>query len=87
MSLENMPVMRGIKLKAIPMTLLEPHERQARRNHGQSLQRLAERGGMSPTEILWLVRGLRWGSTRTQPDDEEQLVKWVNDATTLPNPA
>lgn len=28
------------------------HEDQAQKNHGQSLERLAQRGGLSPTEAL-----------------------------------
>lgn len=37
----------------IPWAAIAPHERQAMRNHGgQSLRRLAERGGLSWTEAL-----------------------------------
>ncbi|WCM53535.1 hypothetical protein OH720_11155 [Pseudomonas sp. WJP1] len=55
MPLENMPVMKGINIKSIPMRLLIPYEEQALRNHSQSLQRLAKRGGMDSTEILGMV--------------------------------
>lgn len=77
MSIENMPVMRGVKIKSIPMDLLKPFEPQAVRNHSQSLQRLAERGGMCPTEILGIIRGLRWIELKVRPDDEAELIKWV----------
>lgn len=77
MSLENMPVMKGINIKSIPMHLLKPYERQAVRNHSQSLQRLAERGGMSPCEILGIIRGINWGQLKLRPDDEAELIKWV----------
>lgn len=40
--------------KEIPWNLIAPHENQARKNHFQSLERLAERGGLSPEE-LWCV--------------------------------
>ncbi len=77
MPLENMPVMKGINIKSIPMRLLIPYEEQALRNHSQSLQRLAERGGMDSTEILGMVRGLRWSQLKVRPDDEAELIKWV----------
>jgi hypothetical protein len=77
MPLENMPVMKGVNIKSIPMRLLVPFERQAVRNHSQSLQRLAERGGMDATEILGMVRGLSWSQLKVRPDDEAQLIQWV----------
>lgn len=70
MPLENMPVIRGTNIKSIPMALLQPYEEQALRNHNQSLQRLAERGGMDSCEILGIVRGLRWSQLKPHPDDE-----------------
>jgi hypothetical protein len=40
--------------KTVPWSLLAPHEAQARKNHDQSLARLAERGGLDPTEMVAL---------------------------------
>lgn len=41
---------------SVPWDLLAPHEAQALRNHGgQSLERLAERGGLSPAELVAVV--------------------------------
>ncbi len=77
MPIENMPVMRGVSIKQIPMRLLLPYEKQAVRNHGQSLQRLAERGGMNACEILGIIRGLSWSQLKHYPDDEASLIKWV----------
>jgi hypothetical protein len=37
---------------AIPWAMIAPHERQARANHYQSLERLAERGGLSADEAV-----------------------------------
>lgn len=46
---------------AIPWVLLAPHERQARSNHGgQSLERLADRGGLSPCEALAVLEDRPW---------------------------
>ena len=39
------PIMGG---PAIPWSMIRPHERQAERNHSQSLERLAQRGGLDP---------------------------------------
>lgn len=41
---------------SVPWGLLAPHEAQARHNHDQSLTRLAERGGLSPCEMLAVLR-------------------------------
>lgn len=37
---------------AIDWEVIAPHEDQAKKNHGQSLQRLAERGGLDYSELL-----------------------------------
>lgn len=39
--------------RTVPYVLVAPHEAQARRNHGgQTLARLAERGGLAPEELV-----------------------------------
>lgn len=38
--------------ESIPYELIAPHEEQAIKNHGQTLQRLAERGGLDWIESL-----------------------------------
>lgn len=45
---------------AIPMKMLEPHERQAQSNHSQSLKRLAERGGLSACEANAILEDRQW---------------------------
>lgn len=42
----------GQKLGSIPWAVIAPHEPQAQRNHGQTLERLSERGGLSPCEAI-----------------------------------
>lgn len=44
----------------IPYNIIAPHEAQARRNHSQTLQRLAERGGLSWAEILAVLSDKTW---------------------------
>ncbi len=39
----------------VPWALLEPHKAQAQRNHFQTLERLAERGGLSICEIAAVI--------------------------------
>jgi hypothetical protein len=40
----------------VPWSLVAPFEEQAKKNHGgQTLERLAERGGLSPHELVALI--------------------------------
>jgi hypothetical protein len=41
---------------SIPWTMIAPYEDQAQRNHSQSLERLAERGGLSPFEAVRVLQ-------------------------------
>jgi hypothetical protein len=41
--------------QSIPFWIVEMHERQAQRNHGQSVQRLKERQGCSWSELLAIL--------------------------------
>ena len=49
------PIQRG---PDVPWEVMAPHESQCQRNHGQSLKRLAERGGLSSSEAWAVVNGL-----------------------------
>lgn len=44
----------------IPYNIIAPHEAQAIRNHSQTLQQLAERGGLAWTEILAVLSDKTW---------------------------
>ena len=47
------PILNDRSIKAIPWAVIQPHERQAQRNHGQqTLNRLAQRGGLDVTEAV-----------------------------------
>ena len=55
--------------RTAPWSLLAPHERQALRNHGQTLERLNERGGLSPREMMCVLEDRSWSppiETETQ---------------------
>jgi len=62
---KRFPIMSGDERQprgpeSVPWDFMAPHERQARRNHDQSLTRLAERGGLDVTEALAVVEGRSW---------------------------
>ena len=48
----------------IPWEAIEPGRYQAFKNHGQSLERLAERGGLSLVEVVGILDGLEWRELR-----------------------
>jgi hypothetical protein len=50
--------------RLVPWAFVAPHEERAQRNHSQSLERLAERGGLSPTELLAVVTDRDWTQVR-----------------------
>ncbi len=51
------PIQNAPTLGSIPWSLIAPHEGQALANHQQTLDRLAERGGLSACEALLAIRG------------------------------
>ena len=47
--------------RAVPWWMVQQHETQAMRNHGgQTLVRLAERGGLGPDELCAVLEDRRW---------------------------
>ena len=50
----DFPIMAGLDRQpmTIPWAMIAPHERQADLNHDQSLERLAQRGGLNACEAL-----------------------------------
>lgn len=57
----------------IPWDLLEPHELQALRNHDQTLDRLAERGGLSAREALAVIEDRPFGDCLEDEEAEAML--------------
>lgn len=45
---------------ALPWDLIAPHAKQARTNHGQTLERLAERGGLGSCEAVAVLEDRAW---------------------------
>ncbi len=56
--------------ESIPWSVIEPHAKQAMRNHDQTLGQLAERGGLSVNEMVCVLEDRRWSRA-----DEAASVK------------
>lgn len=50
----------GPRRRSVPWALVAPHSAQAWRNHDQTLERLAERGGLDPAELVAVLLDRRW---------------------------
>lgn len=79
MSRATMPIMGAILLSEIPFAMIQPHEPQALRNHGQTLERLAQRGGLAASEAVAIMKGLRWGAVKTGVPTEHYLINMVRE--------
>lgn len=64
----------------IPWGLVAPYEGNALRNHDQSLKRLAQRGGLDPLELYWIMNGLRWRGGGTMEIATAFIKKKIADA-------
>lgn len=58
----------------IPWELIGPHEAQARKNHGQTLEQLAKRGGLDVCEAVAVIEDVdfrtRWSGSRDNGRDK-----------------
>lgn len=58
---------------SVPWSLVEAHESQARENHDQTLEMLARRGGLDPSELLAVLSNMRYREMeRVYPTREER---------------
>lgn len=73
----NMPIMRSKYMALMPMAMLIPFEARAIRNHGQTLERLAERGGLATSEALAIMDNLPWGSVKVCEANDLLLLRRV----------
>lgn len=48
------------RIRSVPWDMIKPHENQARANHGQSLKKLAERGGLFAPEVVAILNNKTW---------------------------
>lgn len=62
----------------IDWDLIERHRGQAEENHGQSLERLAERGGLSWYELYCVLSDTKWTKVKLDPKtDWKKLCKEI----------
>jgi len=59
---------------SVPWSIIAPWESTAQRNHSQSLERLAERGGLCATEMLHVLNGVRWGYGEAESQKIQKLT-------------
>lgn len=65
--LKDFPILRSkIGPKTVPAMFVYAHKRQCDRNHGQTVDRLAERGGLSWCELFAVLHNVRWRSMNEQ---------------------
>ncbi len=62
---------------AIPWELIEPHRMQALASHSQSLERLHERGGLSPGEAVAVIEDREWNSVLSTAEAAARLEELV----------
>jgi hypothetical protein len=67
---EMFPIQDG---PSVPWAYMAPHEAQARKNHGQTLEGLAKRGGLGCAEAWVIVHGLKHRDILR----EEHKNKWI----------
>lgn len=72
-----MRIMGATLLSEIPWDMIAPHEEQAQSNHGQSLERLASRGGLGASEALDIIEGRSWGAAKPCIENEHYLINLV----------
>lgn len=59
--------------EAVPWALVAAHEAQALINHGQTIEKLASRGGLSVFELLCVLTDTHWSGHPLEGDDAAAL--------------
>ena len=60
----------------VPWGLVETNAKQCERNHGQTPERLAERGGLHPVELVAVIEGRPW-FTMSEREATRRLLGYV----------
>jgi hypothetical protein len=68
------PILGSEPTEYIPLDLIKPHEQQAVKNHMQSLEKLASRGGLSWVETLFVLNDKPY-NYKSQLTEESARVK------------
>lgn len=77
MTRTTMPIMGSKILSEIPFAMIAPHEAQALSNHGQTLERLAQRGGLAACEAIDILEHRPWASAAPVVENEHYLIHKV----------
>lgn len=75
---DGFPIMHSYCVQSIPWEMAVPHARQCERNHQQTLQRLSERGGLDPTEMVAVLEDRRW-KMMSAGDANRRLLELVDE--------
>jgi len=69
------PIIGTMPQEYIPWDVLAPHEKRILRNHNQTMECLAKRGGLDWNEVLWILEDKAWdGPPRLTPDEAKRIV-------------
>lgn len=74
------PILDSEPKEYIPLELVKPHEKQAIRNHNQTLERLSERGGLGWIEMLFVLEDKNYDfhTKLTEMSARTKVLKIVN---------
>lgn len=75
----TMKIIGGTLVKEMPIEMLLPYEKHAIRNHGQSLHRIADRGGLTASEALAILGELPARFIVPSKDDDQKLYLEVQE--------
>jgi hypothetical protein len=68
------PIMGNVELTSVPWWLAETARGQLRRNHSQTVERLAERGGLGVVELAGALTGRSWSQLRDLTETQALAV-------------
>lgn len=67
----------------VPWEMVAPHEMQAHENHDQTLERLAERGGLGACELVAVLEDRAWSAMSHATARQrvmEMVMEWARNA-------
>lgn len=79
--MNKFPILGSKPKEYIPLDIIEPHENQALKNHGQTLKRLAERGGLSWIEALCILEDREFDYNISEIDAKVKVLKIIETIT------
>lgn len=59
----------------VPDSLIDGHDKQAQSNHSQTLERLSQRGGLSPLELWCVAHDKKWHEKGDMT--EAKAIEWL----------